>query len=663
MQHDSPGISFAPTDLAKIIDLAPSFMVILRGPTLVVEVANKAYYQLVGNRQLVGLPIRQAFPEVEGQGFFELLETVFTTGTPWVGSAVPIELQRVPGGANELRYLDLVYQVLRGPDNGVVGIFAHGIDVTDWKIAEEALQKASALAAHQASVFNVMLSAVTDFVYTFDRDGRFLYSNKALLELLQVPLEGLVGKNFFDLGYPAGLAARLQDQIAQVLATNQIVADETLCVRLDGSCGHYEYIFSPVLGADGAVVQVAGSTRDITSRKDAERALLESEGRKKDFLAMLAHELRTPLAPIRNGVDFLRRAGDGHAKTPALLQMMDRQISQMGRLIDDLLDANRISHGRIELRREPLELADVVRQAVEAAQPLFEHLNHELTVAYPAQPIRLDADPARLAQVVGNLLSNACKFTERGGRIGVAIERAAHQAIVRVTDSGIGIAAADHARIFEMFTQLDVSLARSNGGLGIGLTLVKDLVEMHGGTVEVQSDGPGRGSEFWLTLPRLPDGAASLPVPAPACALFGKRHILVVDDNPDVIDTLAALLQLSGHRVDIAHDGEQAVQAALRLRPDVVLLDIGLPRLDGYDAARQIRDALGGTVMLVAMTGWGQDDDLRRSSQAGFDEHLTKPVDYDVLTRVLAQWSGSGLPTPGVGCERNGIHQAGVVAR
>lgn len=305
MSQDSLGITFAPTDLAEMLDLAPSFMVVLRGPAFVVEVANKAYHQLVGRRQLVGLPVREAFPDIEGQGFLERLESVYATGTPWVGNSVPIRLERVPEAPPEVRFLDLVYQALRGADGAITGIFAHGVDITDRRVAEEALREAGELAEQQTRVFNATLSAVTDSVYTFNVDGRFLYANKALLDLLQLSIENLVGKDFLELGYPKDLAAKLQDQIQHVFESGDIVIDETPFVGPDGAPGHYEYIFSPVLDPYAKVKMVAGSTRDITARKNAEQALLESDRRKSDFLAMLAHELRNPLAPIRTGVEFL----------------------------------------------------------------------------------------------------------------------------------------------------------------------------------------------------------------------------------------------------------------------------------------------------------------------------------------------------------------------
>lgn len=377
---------------------------------------------------------------------------------------------------------------------------------------------------------------------------------------------------------------------------------------------------------------------DFIERIRVEEALREADCRKNEFLAMLAHELRNPLAPIRNAAQILQLGGDERA-VRAVSDMMDRQVGQMVRLVDDLLDVSRISRGKIELRKERVELASVVHHAVEAAHSLYESMNHDLTVTLPSQPIYLNGDPTRLAQIVGNLLNNACKFTDTGGRIRLTVEREGEQAVIQVRDSGIGIAADQLPRIFDMFTQVDCSLERSTSGLGIGLSLVKNLVEMHGGTVEVHSAGLGQGSEFVVRLPVLadmpkppPEPAVSEPTPTTA------RRILVVDDNRDSANSLAMLLKLTGHETHTAYDGLEAVESAATLRPDVVLLDIGLPKLNGYEAARQIRQQPWGKGMvLVALTGWGQAEDRQRSEQVGFDAHMVKPVDLDALRSLLAR--------------------------
>jgi CheY-like chemotaxis protein len=314
----------------------------------------------------------------------------------------------------------------------------------------------------------------------------------------------------------------------------------------------------------------------------------------------------------------------------------------MVHLVDDLLDVSRISQDKIELRREPIELASVVHHAVEAVRPDYERMNHELTVTLPSQPTYLNADPIRLAQVVGNLLSNACKFTAKGGRIRLTVEQVGQQAVIRVQDTGIGMAAEQLLRIFDMFAQVDTSLERSRAGLGIGLTLVKKLVEMHGGTVEARSAGVGQGSEFVVRLPALSKPLPPLPREPSGVKPVAtvQRRILVVDDNPDAADSLALLLKLSGHEVHVAHDGLEAVEAAAKVQPDVILLDIGLPRLNGYEAARRIRNQQRDrSVILVALTGWGQDEDRRRSEEAGFDAHMVKPVDPAVLSNLLVELS------------------------
>ena len=382
---------------------------------------------------------------------------------------------------------------------------------------------------------------------------------------------------------------------------------------------------------------------EITERKIAEDALRDSDRRKSEFLAMLAHELRNPLAPICHALQFIRaRRGN---KSPSgdefhsVAEMMERQISQMVRLVDDLLDVSRISRGKIALRKGRVELASVVNHAVEAACSLYESRKHELTVTLPTQPIYLNADPTRLAQVVGNLLNNAFKFTDTGGRIWLTVERDGEQALIRVRDTGLGIAADQLPRIFDMFMQVDSTLERSITGLGIGLTLVKTLVEMHDGTMTGHSAGVGQGSEFVVRLPILADTAK--PPPAPIVnepMLTTARRILVVDDNRDSATSLAMLLKLAGNETHTAYDGLEAVEKAAAVKPDVILLDIGLPKLNGFEAARKIREQpWSKDAVLVALTGWGQDEDRQRSKEAGFNAHMVKPVELPALMNLLAE--------------------------
>ncbi|HEX5472986.1 MAG TPA: ATP-binding protein, partial [Lacipirellulaceae bacterium] len=375
-----------------------------------------------------------------------------------------------------------------------------------------------------------------------------------------------------------------------------------------------------------------------TALQQVANELSESARRKDQFLAMLAHELRNPLAPIRNGLQLLRLStGDTEIVEPAL-EMMERQVNQIVRLVDDLLDVSRISRGKIELRKERVELASIVRDAVESVGCMATAMEHNLVIDLPPEPIFVDVDPIRLTQLIGNLLNNACKFTERRGRISISVSTSGELVRLHVADSGIGIAADQLSRIFEMFTQVDTSLERTQSGLGIGLTLVKSLVEMHGGTVEAHSQGIGQGSEFIVTLAAVDRLEASDNTPACETKLPSALRILVVDDNNDAANSLAAILKVNGANTQTAYDGEEAVATAAKFRPNVVLLDIGLPKLNGFDAARKIRELPGGKDMiLIALTGWGQEADRAKSIEAGFSHHLVKPVECGQLSRLLAE--------------------------
>ncbi len=387
-----------------------------------------------------------------------------------------------------------------------------------------------------------------------------------------------------------------------------------------------------------------GIAVEITERVKMVEALREADRRKDEFIALLAHELRNPLAPLRNGLQAIRLAdGDANAVVRAL-GMMERQLGHMVRLIDDLLDVSRIGQNKMELRRSRVLLTDVVSSAVETARPAIEAAGHELAIALPPEPVPLDADLTRLAQVFGNLLTNSAKYTELGGRIWIAAERRGGTVAISVRDTGIGIPTESLASIFDMFSQVDRSIERNTGGLGIGLALVKGLVEMHGGTVTAESGGQGRGSTFTVTLPVLADQAVPAATTASAdgqIATGPGRRILVVDDSRDGAESLALLLRLMNNEVRTAHDGVEAVQQAERFRPEVILMDVGMPKLNGLDATRRIREhAWGRGVTIIALTGWGQEGDKERSRAAGCDGHLVKPVILDDLVRLLAGDSG-----------------------
>ncbi|MGH7225839.1 MAG: hybrid sensor histidine kinase/response regulator, partial [Gemmataceae bacterium] len=364
------------------------------------------------------------------------------------------------------------------------------------------------------------------------------------------------------------------------------------------------------------------------------RNVQEADRHKNEFLSMLAHELRNPLAPIRNAVQLLRLRGENEPEVVALHEMIDRQVQQLVRMVDDLLDLSRITRGKIHLQMECVEVAGVVARAVETSRPLIDSRKHELTVALPPESLRVRGDPVRLAQVLSNLLNNAAKYTEEGGRIQLFVECRNDLAIFRVRDNGVGIPPDMLSSIFELFTQVERSLDRSQGGLGIGLTLVHKLVEMHGGQVEAYSDGPNQGSEFVVHLPLLiaepaaigvspmvPDGTDVSPVAADGTGVSPVgRRVLIVDDNADAARSLGMLLEISGHETRLCYDGQTGLTEAENFRPEVVLLDIGLPGLDGLEVARRLRVLdLSPRPLLVALTGYGQADDVRRSQEAGFD--------------------------------------------
>ena len=402
----------------------------------------------------------------------------------------------------------------------------------------------------------------------------------------------------------------------------------------------------------GALVRAWGTQLDITERKRLEEDLrrraeeLAGADRRKDqFLAMLAHELRNPLAPIRNAVELMRQAEIVEPSFSASREMVERQVKHLARLVDDLLDVSRITRGSIRLRKEAVDLVTVAERAVEATRPLIEARGHHLQLDFPDRPLRLEADPTRLEQVISNLLNNAAKYTMPGGQIWLSVKSEGPEAVVRVRDTGIGVPPDVLGRVFEPFVQSDGSLARSEGGLGIGLTLVRSLVEMHGGTVEAHSPGLGQGSEFVVRLPVRPSASAAAEryeSDEPASPLTHRSRVLVVEDNVDAAESLAALLRLWGHEVQVVHDGLAAIDAAREQRPEVVLLDIGLPGLDGYQVARKLREEVGlDQALLVAMTGYGQPEDRRRSQEAGIHLHYVKPVEPAILRELLANPSTS----------------------
>jgi PAS domain S-box-containing protein len=489
-----------------LFEQAPGIIAVLRGPEHVFELTNQSYLQLIGHRQIVGKPARQALPEVVGQGFFELLDRVYSTGEPFVGHALPVRLQRGPNGPLEERYIDFVYQPIRDANGAVSGIFVEG--------------------------------------------------------------------------------------------------------------------------------------SDVTARKQIEDELRAANRQKDQFLAMLAHELRNPLAPIMTAAQLLK-VGSLDARSVAnASEIIVRQASHMTDLVNDLLDVSRVTRGLVTLEKEELDLNVIVSAAVEQVRPLIDARRHSLTLQLSGRSAHVIGDRTRLVQVISNILNNAAKYTAPGGRLTLSVTVDEQHVHVAVRDNGVGIAPDILPYIFDLFTQAERTPDRSQGGLGIGLALVKSLVALHGGTVHAASPGLGQGSEFCINLPRL-----ALPADVPDdedsdTGMQGQSglHVMVVDDNVDAAQMLAALLEVQGHAVCVEYDARGALERARLERPDVLLLDIGLPDMDGYELARRLRgQPESAHATLVALTGYGQSQDRKEAEEAGFDHYLVKPADMAQVNEVLAE--------------------------
>ena len=550
----------------------------------------------------------------------------------------------------EVRWIHGSAAPLRHADGTVRGAVAAFVDITSRKLAEERLRE-------REEELQTLTDNTPDILTRFDRQLRHLFVNAAVTRATGRPVSDFIGKTNRELGMDPELCDRWDACLRAVFETGQ---PQTVDFTFDSPDGprHFQGRFIPEFDDDGHVVSALGVTHDRTAEKIATDALLEADRRKDEFLATLAHELRNPLTPIRTGLHILQRTAGGQPADPTtarILDMMNRQVGHMVRLIDDLLDVARISTGKIELKRERVLLSTVLDSALDTSRPLIEAARHAVETDLPAEPVWLLGDAVRLAQVVSNLLNNAAKYTPDHGRIRLAAEVRDQAVDIIVTDNGIGIPPAELSRIFSMFAQVGPALERSHGGLGIGLALVQRLVEMHGGRVRAESAGPGQGSRFVVTLPlatqaqaggapATPDGA---PRPTPAVAAIGWR-VLVVDDNTDAAESLGAALQLAGHDVRIEHDGPRGLLLAQAWQPRAVLLDIGMPGMDGFEVARRLRAMAGSRpLLLAAITGWGSEDMRQRAREAGFDLHLTKPVDPAEVVDVLARQVQGPAAEPG----------------
>jgi len=507
-------------------------------------------------------------------------------------------------------------------------LVTNAIDVTERRRLEQAL-------AEKEARTRLAMEAANYGGWEWDRSNdRMVWSDK-MRELLDVDADEPISFELFQKRLHPDDRAERERAIADAWTTG-VLSAEYRVLRRDGELRWISSRGRVFRGADGSE-RMLGVVGDITEQKRALAALEDADRRKDEFLATLSHELRNPLAPLRNSLAILQRSADDPATFAKASGVMERQLSHLVRLIDDLLDVSRISLDKLTLRVELADLGAVVEHAIEASRPAAERAGHVLEVHLPERPVKLQADRARLSQVFSNLIGNACKFTPDGGRVVIDARAVGEHAVVSVRDNGIGIAPERIGGVFEMFSQIDSSLERTHGGLGIGLTLVRRLVDMHGGSVVARSAGLGEGSEFIVTLPLTQDAGEPVIGGAPAAAApAGRLRMLVVDDNGDSADSLALLLSLAGHETHVAHTGPEALDRADALRPDAVLLDLGLPGLNGYEVCRRLRtSAWAREIPIVAITGWGQADDRQRSKEAGFDGHLVKPVVFGELTALL----------------------------
>jgi len=468
-------------------------------------------------------------------------------------------------------------------------------------------------------------------------DGIVTSWNKGAERLFGWAAEEIIGRPITTI-----IPSDRQDEEGMILGRlrrgERTVHLETVRVTKDRRPVDVSVTIAPIRDAAGEIVGASKVAREISLQKRVQRDLEEAGARRNEFLALLAHQLRNPLGPIRHAVTILRARTPSPEELRWATGIIDRQTEHMTRLVDDLLDVARITRGTIELRRERVDVAGLMKGAVEATSAIMKRFYHHLTVSLPTQPLFVEGDVTRLTQVVTNLLDNAAKHTDSGGRIWLSAERDGDSALIRVKDTGIGIPSEALPRIFELFSEGEASIERSEGGLGLGLSLVERLVKLHGGTVTAHSDGAGRGSEFIVRLPLAHEQRPAGEV-RPEGAPESRSHcrVLVVDDNEDSVESLAMLLRMLGHEVETAKDAEGGLAALDTFRPNVAILDIGLPKVTGYDLAKQIRERPWGKgVVLVALTGWGQKQHRKRSTEAGFDHHLTKPVEFDVLQQILA---------------------------
>ena len=610
--------------LYKLLLQAPGFVVILRGPAHLIELSNVDFETLVDRRNLIGLPFASAVPELATPHLMAQLDAALSSGTPYAARETPIYAGTAGSLAERLHFVDFALQPLVG-DGRPSGVFLSGVDVTEARRAREAL-----LLNEERLKDGLMAARMA--VWELDIERREVLFSDSAIQLLGASLDEL--RQPWHLVHPDDLPALEQARQAAVDSAGEYQMIVRARRADDGATVWLDLRGRAIAETDGSVRRLRGVTIDVTAREVAEQGLRTAERRKDEFLAMLAHELRNPLAPISAAATIMQGDKAQPAQIKHAAAIVARQASHLTRLVDDLLDAARISRGKIELVPQPFDLRLAVEDALEQARPLLQAKHQQLQVDLPPAPQGVNGDRARLTQVVANLLSNAARFTPAHGTIGVGLARAGSQVELTVTDNGCGIAPELLPHVFGLFTQGQRGADRSQGGLGIGLAIVSGLVALHGGTVQAYSEGAGTGARFVVGLPQVPLHVA-VPAAAPAEHPARPVELLVVDDNRDAADMLAVLLRGAGHDCEVAYDAESALRRLQGGLPTACILDIGLPVMDGYALARTIR-ARSTDVVLFALSGYGRGEDREKAAAAGFDRYFVKPVAPTDLLEALA---------------------------